>query len=261
MLPVNGRPLLVYTLEALRGAGCRDFVVVVGYRADRLEAPGCRVVHNPEYERNNILHSLMYARDFLEGDVLVSYSDIYVEPVVHQRLVATPGDIVLAVDMDWRGYYEGRTESPIQEAEKAYVEMANTEGVAAAAESTAGTGPAPPRHQVKRLGKHLNPAGTGPYRCGEFLGLWKMTGTGARRFRVHFEGLEERLSPEDPFQAAREWRQAYITDFLNDLIGGGTRVDCLLIERGWAEIDTVQDYERLGAIARRQRLFSLVREP
>ena len=35
------------------------------------------------------------------------------------------------------------------------------------------------------------------------------------------------------------------------------RVDAALIERGWAELDTVQDYERLPAVAERQGMKTL----
>lgn len=241
MLLLNGRPLIAYILDALRGAGCDDITIVAGHLAERIKAPGCRVVRNTNYANNNILHSLMYARDLFNDDVLVTYSDILVEPDVHNRLVTTPGDIVIVVDMDWQPYYAGRTDNPVSEAEKVFVE--GNDG---------------PRARV--MGKHLDPLGAWPYLCGEFLGLWKMTAAGARRFRAHFETLDACLSPLAPFRAAREWHKAYVTDFLSDLIACGTEVNCLLIERGWAELDTVQDYERLPGIVHRQRLFSLNRE-
>jgi choline kinase len=240
MLAVNGQPLLFHTIAALRGAGCTDIVVVTGHQAERIDAPGCRTVRNTDYENNNILHSLMYAREDLDDDVCVTYSDIVVEPRIHQRLTATPGDIVAVVDKDWRGYYEGRTEHPANEAEKALVAVSDEW-----------------HGRVIAMGKHLEPAESGPWVCGEFPGLWKMTRAGARRFRAHFETLDAVVSPLEPFQAAKEWRKAYITDFLTDLIAAGTRVDCLIIERGWAELDTVQDYDRLPTVATRQRLISL----
>jgi len=240
MLAVNGHPLIFHTLKALRGAGCADVVVITGHLADRIEAPGCRKVHNTDYENNNILHSLMYARDYLDGDVLVTYSDIIVEPEIYRRLATASGDIVVVVDTDWEGYYEGRSGHPASEAEKASVEITRER-----------------QGRVVVIGKHLLGSEEGRHVCGEFLGLWKMTAAGARRFRSHFEMLDARLSPFEPFQAAKEWRKAYVTDFLTDLIADGTRVDCLFIERGWAELDTVADYERLPRLAQHQRLFSL----
>jgi L-glutamine-phosphate cytidylyltransferase len=239
MLPVNGQPLLSYTLRALRAAGCDRIVIVTGHLAGAIDAPGCTLVHNGDFEHNNILHSLMFARDAFDDDVLVTYSDIFVEPSVHHALASAPGDIVLAVDRDWRGYYEGRTLHPAAEAEKAYV-------------GDTDRGPA-----VTAIGKHLDPSDPDAGICGEFLGLWKMTRAGAQRFRQRFEAIDARLGPDQPFRAAARWRQAYVTDLFADLIASGDEVRCLLIERGWAELDLLQDYERLPAMIGPQRLFSL----
>ena len=195
-------------------------------------------MRNTDYEQNNILHSLMYARDCFDDAVLVTYSDIYVNPHVHKQLMTCLGDIVVVVDKDWEAYYEGRTCHPPSEAEKAYIDVGND-----------------PLGIVTMMGKQLDSTQATPYLCAEFLGLWKMTAAGARKFLAHFEALNAHLGPMAPFHSAKEWRKAYVTDFLTDLISCGTTVHCLVIERGWAEIDTVQDYERLFAMASRQRLF------
>lgn len=241
MLDIKGRTLLSHSIEALRGAGCAGVTVVTGHLADRIEAAGCALVHNSEYARNNILHSLMYARTRFCDDVVVSYSDIFVEPWVHQCLVGAAGDIVLAVDRDWTGYYAGRVAHPIDEAEKVFV----------APDTDGSTG------MVKAVGKTLDMSRAAPDVCGEFLGLWKMTRAGARLFRERFETLDRELSPEAPFGEAPRWRQAYVTDLLMDLVRGGVEIRCILVERGWAEFDVTADYQRLASTIRQQRLVSL----
>ncbi len=240
MLDIHGRSLLQYTLDGLRAAGCSDITIVTGHLEQMIRPPGCHLVHNADFLNNNILHSLMYARRIFSEALMVSYSDIYVEPSIYARLAAAPGDLVIAVDRDWQGYYEGRTGHPISEAEKVYVSPGP---------NSCGT--------VRKVGKHLDVSHCGDFLCGEFLGLWKMSDWGAKHFREHFEALERRLDPLSPFHDAREWRKAYITDFLSDLIASDAEVRCLLIERGWAELDAVQDYKRLPSIIQSQRLFSL----
>lgn len=240
MLDVHGRPLLDYTLDGLRAAGCSDIAIVTGHLAEKIRVPGCQFVHNADFLNNNILHSLMYAREYFTDALIASYSDIYVEPSIYAKLAATSGDLVIAVDRDWQSYYEGRTEHPISEAEKVFVSVGR--------DSVA---------MVKKVGKHLDVAQSGDCLCGEFLGLWKMSAHGAKRFREHFENLDARLDPLAPFHDAKQWRKAYITDFLTDLISDGAEVRCLLIDRGWAELDAVQDYQRLPSLIQSQRLFSL----
>lgn len=233
LLPIADRPLLAWTIDRLRAVGCDEVVVVTGHLAAMIEMTGIVKVQNDDYQNNNILHSLMYAREFLRGPVVVTYSDIWVEPSVYETLMDTPGDIVVAVDKDWKTYYEGRTDHPFSEAEN--VDFTS-------------------RGTVVQIGKSIVMGNT---IGGEFLGLWRMSGTGAALFSKNFEALEIALNPMDPFQRAREWRKAYITDMLQQLVDEGVRIDCAIVDRGWAELDTVQDYERLPSVVEQQRLVTL----
>ncbi len=236
MLAIAGRPLLAWTIDALRGAGCTEIVVITGYLQDRIPDLGFRRVQNDDYENNNILHSLMCAREYLDGPVMATYSDIWVEPSVHMKLAEAQGDIVAAVDRDWVPYYDGRTDHPVDEAENIFVDTTGA---------------------VRHAGKHLNPANAGELLCGEFLGLWRMSAAGTKVFKSAFEQLDSELSPSASFQQASEWRRAYITDITQHLVDSGIRVDAALIDRGWAELDTAQDYERLPAVAERQGMKTL----
>lgn len=239
LLPIAGRTLLDWTVDGLRGAGCDEVVVITGHAGDAIDRQDVVRVTNTDYINNNILHSLMYARGYLDQDCLVSYSDIWVEPQIHRQLAAAPGRLVVAADMDWQPYYLGRTEHPLAEAENLFLH--------------------PDDGRVTQAGKHLDPAGAEDVACAEFLGLWKMTADGARRFVAAFDAVDAGLSEREPFQQAHEWRKAYITDMLQHMIDAGERIGALQIARGWAELDTQQDYDRLPAIAERQRLDVLVR--
>ncbi|MEP6871055.1 MAG: NTP transferase domain-containing protein [Anaerolineaceae bacterium] len=71
LLPLNGRPMISYTLDALVLAGLRDVVVVTGYReaqlraalADGHQALAITFVSNPRFEGGASL-SLAAAKDF-----------------------------------------------------------------------------------------------------------------------------------------------------------------------------------------------------
>ncbi len=234
MLPVGGLPLLQHTVNALRSTGCTNIIVVVGYQAECIDLPDVKYVLNDDYRNNNILHSLMKAREYLVGPVVISYSDIWTEPRVFKAMESTAGDIVAAVDQDWRPYYQGRTKHPLSEAEKVHYDHTGT---------------------VVQIGKHLDDINDG---CGEFIGLWRMTENGTELFKDHFLRLEEKINPEGEFQAAKKWRLAYITDMFQELVDQGLPVNCAFFERSWAELDTIEDYDRLPGLAERQRLTTLM---
>ena len=40
------------------------------------------------------------------------------------------------------------------------------------------------------------------------------------------------------------FQKAYLTDMIQELVDIGIKVHCVIIERGWKEIDTVEDYKK-----------------
>ena len=237
LMPVGNRPLIDWTLDHFRHWRCNPLVAIVGHCSEAIERPDLIKIMNTGYRDNNILHSFMHAVDYLDRPVLASYSDIYVEPPVYEALMDTPGEIVLAVDVDWRAYYVGRNNHPLGEAENVYFDA---------------------RGQVHKIGKYLTDNPPPGLRCGEFLGLWRMSGDGAREFRRHIDRINLAIGATEPFQNAREWRKAYITDMVQELIDQGMVINCAQVERGWAELDTVEDFQRLSEVAARQRLNGLL---
>ena len=237
LLPGAGRTLLENVISNFRRVGCTEITVIVGHKAEMIRFPNVNYVLNSAYRDNNILHSLMKARDHLVGPVIVSYGDIWIEPWVLDKLLDTVGDIALAVDRDWLPYYEGRTKHPVSEAENVFFDDSGL---------------------VVNIGKHLEPRLAAHLTCGEFTGLWRMTEVGTFWFTREFSRLDDGLSPNARFQQAAQWRRAYITDIVQQLVDQGWPVNCAVIERGWAELDTEEDVQRLNVIAERQRLQTIV---
>ena len=231
LVPVRGRPMLRRALDAFRAEGVTDCVVVRGYKAEVLEArrgelgPGVRFVENADFQTNNILQSLFHAEADLGEAFLFSYADIVFQPSVVTELASASGEICLVVDRRFRDIYEGRTEHPLPEAEVCSVDAAGF---------------------VDRVGKRALPAGEA---VGEFIGLAKLSTAGAAAFTDAYRRLAERYAGREdaPFQRAPTWRNAYLTDLLQELIDAGVRMTPVYIDGRWREIDTVQDLERAEA--------------
>ena len=68
-------------------------------------------------KNNNILNSNFYGEEAINGNVIISYSDILFESSVVKRLLESDHDISVVVDIDWRGYYVDRKDHPPSEAE------------------------------------------------------------------------------------------------------------------------------------------------
>lgn len=219
MLEIDGRSLIDRQIDTFRALGIDDITVVTGHHADRLHLPDVKTRHNDDYRNNNILLSLMYAADELDDDVIVTYSDIVYERSVVERLLVAEGDILAVCDAGWEKAYVGRTQHPVEQAEKAVI----VDG------------------EIRRIGKHLDAEEAD----AEFIGLLRLSRAGAEAFRTTFADVSGRHAG-GPFQAAQRFEVAYLTDMLQELIDRGHAVRPVVIEGGWQEIDTIEDFLRAG---------------
>ena len=215
-----GRTLFDTQVQAFRGCGIEDLVVVRGYRGEQFKRTDVRYIWNHDFEKNNILGSLMKASEEFSDDLLVSYSDIWFEPAIPRVLSAVPGDIVLAVDKEWRKTYVGRSDHPLSEAEVVELD---------------------PDDFVRSIGKIAGEAGAFH---AEFIGMLKLSKAGALFFKKAYAEAERKFSGR-PFQRAANFEKAYITDMIQYLVAEGLKIKCHVISGQWREIDTVQDYKNL----------------
>ena len=155
LVEVLGRSFLLRQLDLLTRAGIpsRDVVIVGGYREGRLREElargghACTVVVNERYEAWNNFYSLLVAEPALAGeDFLQLDGDVLLDEQVLPRMLAAPGEALLAVD---------RREDLDEETMKVQLEAG----------------------RVVAIAKPLDPA-----RCaGEYIGVTKLSAAAARR--------------------------------------------------------------------------------
>lgn len=219
LLDINGMPLLQYQIQAMKTNGIDDIILVKGYQAEKLNHPELRSYLNVDYSNNNVLCSLMKAEAEMNGPFMASYSDILYSAHVVQALKASPYDISLIVDVDWRKKYVGRTAHPESEAENVDFDEAG---------------------RITRIGKNLNDA------PGEFIGLFQCSAQGADIWKDCFTEARRQYTGK-PFFNAAVFEKAYITDMILYLISQNVQVHRVSITENWMEIDTEQDLVRARA--------------
>ena len=96
MVPVNGKPIIDYTLESLSKAGIKKITVVIGYKGEKLKNyikdkyPYLEInfIENPVYDKTNNIYSLFLAKDVLvEDDTILLESDLVFKPEIISDLV------------------------------------------------------------------------------------------------------------------------------------------------------------------------------
>jgi dTDP-glucose pyrophosphorylase len=101
MIEVRGKPVLQHIVEGLRGAGVREFLIIVGYRADTVRehfGEGSRYNIDIKYATQVVQDGtgrvVDLAGDFTEGlPFVLSYGDILVDPQNYKRIIELEDDV------------------------------------------------------------------------------------------------------------------------------------------------------------------------
>lgn len=218
MLDFCGKTLLERHIETLSSCGIRDISVIRGYFAEKINYSGLKYFFNDRFRHNNILNSLFYSKRQIEGDVIISYSDILYPKSVLDKLISSEHDISIVVDTVWRDAYSGRSAHPVSEAEK--VNMSGEK-------------------LVLEIGKNIEPNGNSD---AEFIGMMKLSSEGSKIFK-DISKTAKQDNWGKPFHEAEVFEKAYLTDMIQELVDKKIPVSCVTIQGGWREIDTIEDYE------------------
>lgn len=207
LLPVNGKPLIEWQLEALAANGIRDVSVVVGFGADKVrevvaESPVVNVetIYNPLFAEADNLISCWMAREVMDDPFVLLNGDTLFHPRVLGALLARqPAPVSVAVSHksaydadDMKVYLEGST--------------------------------------LLRVGKDL-PRDLGN---GESIGMLAFDEGGAALFR---DALDEAARSPG---AHRRWYLSVINTLAERQVVGAVPVGA----DDWAEVDFVQDLHK-----------------
>lgn len=217
LLPLRGRPLIRWQIEALAEVGVRELAIVRGYRGELLRFDATTFEH-PRWAATSSAGSLARAESWLlADDTIVSYADIVYSADLLRGLLETPGDIVLPYDARWEALWRRRFEDPLSDAETFW-----TDG----------------RGRLLEIG--ARPTSLEEVR-GQYMGLFKLTPRGARRLLARLRALA-------PEQADRTDMTALFRLLLED----GEEICTLPFEGWWCEVDRPSDLALAEEIVARE---------
>lgn len=218
LVPVMGRPMLDWILDALAAGGFsrRDVVFICGYRAEVVRAryPEFTFVDNLDWASNNILLSLLCAREHLGDGFLCTYADIVYRPSIVRALMDSPHAATLGCDTDWRRRYRDRSQHPESDGEKLLAEG----------------------DRVTRLSRTIAPEAA----SGEFVGVARFTADGARSLLDGFDAARAEFAGRT-FREGRSFEKAYLIDLFQWMIERGAGFHRADMHGGYMEIDTLED--------------------
>lgn len=220
MLSFGGMTLIERQIRTFRACGISDIIIVRGYAAEKIVYDGVTYFTNDDYENTNMVESLLCARREFDCDMIVSYSDIIYTQDMLAKMIACTSDFAVAVDDDWRRYWQMRygradfdTESLSLDDEDCITEL----GL-----------PDPKIDDID----------------ARYIGLLKFSRAGLECINDIMSAAHE-MDPDAPWQqSGKTVKKAYMTDLLNAIVESGRKVRAVRFQGGWIEFDTNEDLER-----------------
>lgn len=218
LMNINGKSILERDMEAFKKNGIYDFIIITGPNSEKFKFKNVEYIQDSNFENHDVLGTLMEGRQFLNDEIIISYTDIVYDESIVKSILDFKGDVGLAVDMNWEEAYVGRTDHPVAEAANVLIKNNSILKIG---------------HHTTRFGEYTDDM------IGEFLGIMKLSKKGSKILLDRYEELEKLHKGE--YYERPSFEFAYIVDILQDLVDHEIIVNPIRVSGDWSEIDTIQD--------------------
>ncbi|RMH02739.1 MAG: phosphoenolpyruvate mutase [Nitrospirae bacterium] len=233
LLDIKGKTILERQVDVLNECNIKEIAVVRGYQKQAITLPNIRYYDNDLYEETGELFSFFCAEPEMKGRCIFLYGDIVFDAAILQKLLRSPADIALVVDLAWG-----------DRVHNAFPCMAHQPDLVIL-DSPPGKSyrffPSEDRHRVVRIGPDL------PHDAahGEFIGLAMFSDTGINIAKQVYRTMPH--ASTEPQVA----KHASLTDLLQAVIDAGYEIHAVPTYKGWLDVDSFEDYQKAWAHVRR----------
>ena len=240
LLDIKGKTILERQIAALNECDIKHIALVRGYRKDAINLPNIRYYDNDRYEETGELYSLFRAESEMKGRCVILYGDIIFDTTVLEKLLKSPADITLVVDLAWYDLQQSGGQQPHLKPD--LVRLQHPPDRSPASRFVA----LEEERRILKIGQHL-PQETAH---GEFIGMAMLSEEGTELLKRAYHQASAKYIDKG-FQEAGAFSKASFTDIVQELIDQGHAVHGVTIYKGWMEVDSFEEYQKAWATLRR----------
>ncbi len=236
LLDIKGKTILERAVAALNACNIKDVALIRGYKKEAITLPNIRYYDNDRYEDTGELYSLFCAENELKGRVVFLYGDIIFDTAILEKLLRSPADIALVVDLAWLDQ-EQRGAQPAH-LNPDLVSLADPPDRSVHSRFVMPEG----EHRILKIGQQL----PREQAHGEFIGMAMFSERGTQALRDCYHAAQARYGTSG-FHESRHVRSGSFTDLIQELIDQGHTVEAVPIFKGWMEVDSFEEYQKAWA--------------
>ena len=220
MLKFNGKSLLQAQIGTLISCGIKEIIVVKGYMKNKIKIKNVKYYANEDYENTNMVETLMCAEREMGNEILICYGDILYEKRIIKKILEDKSDIGVVVDSDYWDYWKARLGNPEKDAESLLIK----------------------NRKIIELGTPTSKKEDIKVR---YVGLIKLSKKGTGIFKkIYHENRKKYFDKDAQWMNSKSFKKAYMTCMLNAIIKAGYAIKPIIVQHGWLEFDTNEDFEK-----------------
>lgn len=217
MVEYQNKPIIDYILNVAKDSNIDNVGIVTGYKSNVLEKhlskQNIKFYNNENYANTNMVSSLFCAKDFMNDDLIISYSDIIYKKEVLDILIQSKNEFSVIIDKNWHQLWSQRMENPLDDAETLKIKNG----------------------KIIEIGK--KPKNYDEIE-GQYIGLIKISKKILPLVIDYYRGLDTSQIYDN-----KDFNNMYMTTFIQKIIDNLLYVSPIYIHGGWTEIDTVNDLQ------------------
>ena len=121
MVSYKNKPIIDYIINTAKSSGINKIAVVSGYKKNilkkHLDKSLLTFYSNDEYDSTNMVTTLFAAKEYMDDDLIISYSDIVYKKDILKKLIDSNHEIGVVIDRKWRDLWAKSMDNPLADAE------------------------------------------------------------------------------------------------------------------------------------------------
>lgn len=222
---IRGKTLLNRQVEVCRNLGLKDITLISGFGAETFESKDIKVVYNKDHSTTKALGSLFLVKDQLKNGFILIFGDIIFDQGLLMSLMRIDKDIVIVVDPS--------------------INMQNKKEVKPSADFVVAAYRSSSLRQLNMETERIMDIGTDidpQHATHEFVGIVKFSQYGGELLMsIYSSMLNQTQLKESNDNHGKTIHQFDLNDLLREMIHQGCNIEALSVNKGWAEIRSVED--------------------
>ena len=236
LLDIKGKTILERQVAALNDCDIKEIALIRGYKKEAITLPNIRYYDNDRYEETGELFSLFCAEHEMRGRTIVLYGDIIFDMAILEKLLKSPADISLVVDLAWYDHQQQGTRAAHMNPDLVTFEQAPGRSYLSRFVMPEED------HRIVKIGQHVPQEQA----HAEFIGMAMFSEKGIQALTGAYRNALS-ASANKPFHESPSLTKASFTDMIQELIDSGHGVQAVPIFKGWMEVDSFEEYQKAWA--------------